>query len=145
MSKLSYVVKQNLDIIVIVHLPIGQADSYRHLYEYVKTLLAFLNASTQFFPNPVSHHLLMDQDNTNPRVFTETELAACESVKDYIRFCTGQSFKLMSSPPSCLVSLHQGDTTGVINECPITLLDEKYVYVAGLWGILLLQSCFGNG
>ena len=74
----------------------------------------------------------MDKDNTNPRVITEMELAACESIKDYIRFCPGKSFQLMSSPPSCLVALHQGDTTGVINECPITLLDESYVYVESL-------------
>ena len=77
----------------MVHLPIGQADSYRHLYEYVKTLLSFSNASIDFFPNPVSHYLLMDKDNTNPRLITETELAACERIKDYIRFCPGQSFQ----------------------------------------------------
>ena len=92
----------------------------------------FSNESTHFFPNPVSQHLLMDKDNSSPRVITETELAACDSIKDYIRFCPGQSFELMSSPPSCLISLHQGDTTGVINECPITLLDESYVYVESL-------------
>ena len=131
-SRLSYVVKRNLDIIIMVHLPVGQADSYRHLYEYVKTPLSFSNESTHFFPNPVSKHLLMDKDNTSPRVISETELAACDSIKDYIRFCPGQSFELMSSPPSCLISLHQGDTTGVINECPITLLDESYVYVESL-------------
>ena len=113
----------------MVHLPVGQADSYRHLYEYVNSPLAFSNDSTHFFPNPVSQHLLMDKDNTSPRVITESELAACDSIKDYIRFCPGQSLELMSSPPSCLVSLHQGGTTGVINECPITLLDELYVYV----------------
>ena len=131
-SHLSYVVQRNLDIIIMVHLPVGQADSYRHLYEYVKSPLAFSNESTHFFPNPVSKHLLMEKDNTSPRVISEAELAACNSIKDYILFCPGQSFELMSSPPSCLISLHQGDTTGVINECPITLLDESYVYVESL-------------
>ena len=117
---------------IMVHLPIGQANSYRHLYGYVKTPLAFSNNSTHFFPSPVPHHLLMDKDNTNPIVISETELAACKSIKDYIRFCPGKSLQLMSLPPSCQVSLHQGDTTGVINECPITLLDESFVYVESL-------------
>ena len=83
-SHLSYIVQRNLDIVIMVHLPVGQADSYRHLYEYVKSPLAFSNESTHFFPNPESQHLLMDKDNTSPRVITETELAACDSIKDYI-------------------------------------------------------------
>ena len=80
----------------------------------------------------------MDKDNTNLWVIPETDLATCESVKEYIHFCLGQSFQLMASPPTCLISLHQGDTTWVINECPITLLDENYMYVL-LLGVVFLS------
>ena len=39
--QLSYVVTRSLDIMVVVHIPVAKASSYRQLYQYVRTPLAF--------------------------------------------------------------------------------------------------------
>ena len=71
--ELSYVVTRSLDIMVVVHIPVAKASSYRQLYQYVRTPLAFDKGTTHFFPNPPESYLLLDKDNSNPRVLKEDD------------------------------------------------------------------------
>lgn len=61
--ELTYVVTRSLDIMVVVHIPVAKASSYRQLYQYVRTRLAFDKGTTHFFPNPPESYLLLDKDN----------------------------------------------------------------------------------
>ena len=130
--KVSYVVTRHLDILIVVHVPVSRAESYRHLYRYVATPLAFSESDRHFFPNPKDKHLLLDNDNGNPRSMSPDDFLKCEVVKEGVRFCPAMSYQLNESPPSCLKSLHQGDSVGVLSFCPVSLVDEQFVYVANL-------------
>ena len=130
--QLSYVVTRSLDIMVVVHIPVAKASSYRQLYQYVRTPLAFDKGSTHFFPNPPESYLLLDKDNSNPRVLPEEDLAQCKEVRAEEKFCPGLSYVLNDSPPTCLTQLHQGNSAGVLSLCPVSIVDESFVYVASL-------------
>ena len=62
-AELSYVVTRNLNILIMVHVPVAKLESFRHLYKYVRTPLAFSKATTHFFPNPPNRYLVLDKDN----------------------------------------------------------------------------------
>ena len=97
--ELSYVVTRALDImVVVVHIPVAKASSNRQLCQYVRTPLAFDKGTTHFFPNPPESYLLLDKDNSNPRVLEEDELAKCKKVRAEERFCPGLSYVLNDSP-----------------------------------------------
>ena len=130
--ELSYVVTQTLDIMVVVHIPVAKASSYRQLYQYVMTPLAFYKGTTHFFLNPPESYLLLDKDNPNPRVLREDDLSKCKKVRFKYRFCPMLSYVLNNSPPTCLTHLHQGNSVGVLALCPVSLVDESFVYVASL-------------
>ena len=98
---LSYVVTRTLDIMVMVHIPVAKASSYRQLYQYVRTPLAFDKGLMDFFPNPPESHLLLDK-NSNPRVLREEDLSKCKKVRSEDRFCPGLLYVLNSLPPTCL-------------------------------------------
>ena len=91
---------QSLDIMVVVHIPVAKATSYRQLYQYIRTPLAFEKGTTHFFPNPLETHLLLDKDNSNPRVLREDDLTKCQKIRSKDRFCPGLSFVLNDSPPT---------------------------------------------
>ena len=130
--ELSYVVTRSLDIMVVVHIPVAKTSSYRQLYQYVRTSLAFDKGTTHFFPNPPESYLLLDKDNSNPRVLEEDDLSQCKEVRAEERFCPGLSYVLNDSPPTCLTNLHQGNSAGVLALCPVSLVNESFVYVASL-------------
>ncbi len=130
--ELSYVVTRTMDVVVMVHIPVGKADSYRNLYEYIPTPLAFSDSSKHFFPNPRNTYLVVDKDSARPRSMSTAELGECDSVGTATRYCPAATFQLNESPPTCLTALHQGDTTGVLAMCPVSLVNEKYVHVASL-------------
>ena len=50
--ELSYVVTRNLNILIMVHIPVAKLESFRHLYKYVRTPLAFSKSTTHFFRTP---------------------------------------------------------------------------------------------
>lgn len=86
-ANLSYVVPRNLDILRIVHVPVGKLESFCHLYKYVRTPLAFSKTTTRFFPNPPNKCLVLDKDYLHPRVLDEAEVARCKVVMTDTRFC----------------------------------------------------------
>ena len=126
-AELSYVVMRNLNILVMVHIPVAKLESFQHLYRYVRTPLAFSKATTHFFPNPPNHYLVLDKDNSHPRVLEESELMRCKVVRTATRFCPAMSYQLNSAPSTCLTALHSGDSLGVLAKRPISLVDENYV------------------
>ena len=128
--ELSYVVTRTLDIMVVVHIPVAKASSFLQLYQYVRTPLAFDKGTTHFFPNPSESYLLLDKDNSNPQVLREDDLSKCKKVRSEDRFCPGLSYVLNNSPPTCLTHLHQGNSVSVLALCPVSLVDESFVYVA---------------
>ena len=131
-AELSYVVTRNLNIMVMMHIPVAKQDSFRHLYKYVRTPLAFSKSTTHFFPNPPNSYLLLDKDNSHPKVLDVAELAKCKEMRTDTRYCPAMSYQLNSAPATCLTSLHSGDSLGVLAKCPVSLVDEEYVYVASL-------------
>lgn len=80
-AELSYVVTRKLDILIMVYVPIAKLESFRHLYKYLRTPLAFTKTSTHFFPNPSYKYLMLDKDNSHPQVLEESELARCKVVR----------------------------------------------------------------
>lgn len=65
-ADLSYVVTRNLDILIMVHVPVAKLESFRHLYKYVRKPLAFSKTATYFFPNPPNKYFMPDKDNSHP-------------------------------------------------------------------------------
>lgn len=132
---------------VVVHVPVAKASSYLQLYQYVRIPLAFAKGTTNCFPNPPEAHLLLDKDNSNPRVLGEDDLSKCTEITSEERFCPGLSYVLNDLPPTCLTHLHQGNSVGgnsvgVLEMCPGSLVDENFVYVAslGFWEILVIHA-----
>ena len=41
-------------------------------------------------------------------------------------------YQLNSAPSTCLTALHSGDSLSVLAKCPVSLVDENYVYVSSL-------------
>ena len=130
--ELSYVVTRNLNILVMVHIPVAKQESFRHLYKYVRTPFSFSKATTHFFPNPPNRYLMLDKDNSHPRVLDGSELGRCKAVRTDTRFCPAMSYQLNLAPATCLTSLHSGDSLGFLAKCPVSLVDEGFVYVASL-------------
>ena len=98
----------------MVHIPVAKLESFRHLYKYVRTPLAFSKATTHFFPYPPNRYLVLDKDNSHPRVLEESDLARCKIVRTDTRFCPAMASQLNSAPSTCLTSLHSGDSLGVL-------------------------------
>ena len=121
--ELSYVVTRTLDIMVVVHILVAKASSYRQLYQYVRTPLALYKGTTHFFPNPPESYLLLDKDNSNSRVLREDDLSKFKKLRSEDRFCPGSLYVLNDSPPTCLTHLHQGNSVGVLALCPLSLVD----------------------
>ena len=125
-------VTRNLNILVMVHIPVAKQESFRHLYKYLRTPSFFSKATTHFYPNPPNRYLVLDKDNFHPRVLEGSDLARCKVVRTDTRFCPAMSYQLNSAPSTCLTALHSGDSLGVLAKCPVSLVDENYVYVASL-------------
>ncbi len=139
--KLSYIVTKDMDVVVMVHLPVGKITSYRNLFEYRPTPLAFQVSGKHFFPNPTQTYLLLDKDNNRGRTLSEAELAKCEAVEAATRYCPAATYELNESPPTCLSALHQGDTTGVLAMCTVSMVDERFVYISSLgFGVYSLYT-----
>ena len=115
---LSYVVTRNLNILIMVHIPVAKLELFRHLYKYVRTPLAFSNTTTHFFPNPPNKYLVHDKDNAHPRVLDETDLTRCKVVRTDTRFCPAMSYQLNSAPSTCMTLLRSGDSLGVLGKHP---------------------------
>ena len=131
-AELSYIVTRNLNILIMVHIPVAKLESFHHLYTYVRTPLAFSKATTHFFPNPSNRYLVLDKDNSHPRVLEESDLARCKTVRTDTRFCPAMAYQLNSAPSTCLTSLHSWDSLGVLAKCPVSLVDKNYVYFSSL-------------
>ena len=84
-AELSYVVTRNLNILIMVHIPVAKLESFRHLYKYVRTPLAFSKATTHFFPNPPNRYLVLDKDNAHPRVLEESRYKVVRT-DDFLAF-----------------------------------------------------------
>ena len=125
-------VTRNLNILVMVHIPVAKQESFRYFYKYVRTPLSFSKATTHFFPNPPNRYLVLDKDNSHPRVLEGSKLARCKVVRTDTLFCPAMSYQLNSAPSTCLTALHSGDSLGVLARCPVSLVEENYVYVASL-------------
>ena len=131
-AELSYVVTRNLNILVMVRIPVAKQESFRHLCKYVRTPLSFSKSTTHFFPNPPNRYLVLDKDNSHPRVLERSDLARCKVVRTDTRLCPAMSYQLNSAPTTCLTALYSADSLGVLAKCPVSLVDENYVYVASL-------------
>ena len=129
---LSYVVTRDLRIHVMIHVPTGKTSSFRKLYKYIPTPMAFLENGTHFLANPAEPYLLLDNNDQHPREMTREDVAACKMVNFYRRYCPSNSFQMNRSPPTCLTSLYEGSAEGVLDQCPIVLLNEDYPHVAEL-------------
>ena len=128
----SYVVTRDLRIHVMIHVPIGESASYRKLYRYLPTPMAFLENGTHFLANPPAPYLLLDQNDKNPIEMTEDQVDSCKMVNYYRKYCPAASFMMNRAPPSCLASLYDGDVQGVLEQCPLVVLDESFPHVSDL-------------
>ena len=90
-AELSYVVTRNLNILIMVHIPVAKLESFRHLYKYVRT------PTTHFFPNPPNKYLVLDKGNAHPRVLDKTDLMRCKMVRTNTKFCPAMSYQLNSA------------------------------------------------
>lgn len=105
-AELSYVVTRNLNILIMVHIPVVKLQLFRHLCKYMRTPLAFTKLAPHFFPNPPNKYLVLDKDNAHPRVFDESDLKRCKVVRTDTRFCPALSYQINWAPSTCLTSLH---------------------------------------
>ena len=85
-SPLSYVMTCDLRIHVMVHVPTGKTSSFRKLYKYIPTPMAFLENGTHFLANPAEPYLLLDQNDQHPPEMTRDVMAACKMVNYYRRY-----------------------------------------------------------
>ena len=137
----SYVVTRDLNIHIMVHVPVGKTTSYRKVFRYIPTPLSFGDDDEHFMVNPRNPFLLLDTNGQHPTEMSENEMTQCEMVNHYKKYCPGRSVLVNRAPPSCLSALQAGDQNHVLKMCPIVLVDEDFPYVATLaFGIFTVYS-----
>ena len=131
-TPISYVITRDLNIHIMLHVPIGRSSSFRKVFRYIPTPLSFGDDSEHFMVDPRNPYLLLDKNGQHPTEMSSDEMGKCESVNHYKKYCPARSVVVNRAPPSCLSSLHSGDRDHVLKLCPVVLVDEAYPYVASL-------------
>ena len=131
-TPISYVITRDLNIHIMLHVPIGRSSSFRKVFCYIPTPLTFGDDTEYFMVNPRNPYLLLDKNGQHPTEMSTEEMSKCKSVNHYKKYCLARSVIVNQAPPSCLSSLHAGDRDHVLKWCPVVLVDDKFRYVASL-------------
>ena len=129
-APVSFCVTTNLDVWIMIHIPIGKADSRRALLEYMPTPMSFMNTTTHFLANPTEPYITLSAGK--PQEIKKRDLDVCEKVKDGATFCPKMGYSLENHPPTCTTSLYASEAQQVIEKCPVSLVDEDFIYITVL-------------
>ena len=125
-TPISYVITRDLNIHIMLHVPIGRSSSFRKVFQYIPTPLT--DDTEHFMVDPRNPYLLLDKKNgQHPTEMSTEEMGKCESVNHYKKYCPAQLVLVNRAPPCCLSSLHSGNRDHVLKLCPVVLVDDNFL------------------
>ena len=90
----SYVISPDLEIAVMVHVPVAKRSSYMYLYRYVSTPLKSPGGEFRMLVFPKNRVLSINKETHVANEITEDYFRQCKAVGDGPRYCTKKPIQL---------------------------------------------------
>ena len=98
----SYVISAELDVAVMVHIPIARKDSYIYFYRYVSTPMMAPENKFRMLAMPRNKLLGINRDSHVAWEVSEESFQRCKSVGNGPRYCPSKSIQLTETVNTCL-------------------------------------------
>ena len=126
-AEVSYFLMKDLTMMLVLHVPVGRADSQSRLYRYVPTPMEMVagNVSHKFLVTPPDHVLSFNPRTQVKTELTNSELQACPKVAPHVRYCPRWGYQYKMDQHTCLMALFSGKAVPAARLCPVTEFPEE--------------------
>ena len=128
----SFVVTKELEVILMLHIPVAKRSSFKHLFRYEPTPLTAPGFDHHVLVYPRDPVLAIDRGSHISHPMTKEALDQCTRVGQGPKYCPGRKFAINQSKVGCLRALYGNDVPAVMTECPIVYMTPEYMHVAAL-------------
>ena len=120
----SYYLMDNLELLVVIHVPTGKSESRHQLYQHVSTPLELAdeghgNSTFTFLARPRESWIAYNPSTGEEEVMSDHDVEKCPRVTHSIRYCPQWGFEYKVKMPSCVSALWDGDADRIVKQCPI--------------------------
>ena len=144
----SYVVSPELEIAVMVHLPVAQRTSYMYLYRYVSTPLMAPEGIYRILVFPAIRMLSINRESHVAREVSPEEFSQCQAIGNGPRYCPSLSVQLKETQSTCLTRLYGNEMGLVVDTCAILHINESQMYAVALspqhYSVFMPQEATGR-
>ena len=128
----SYVISSDLEIAMMVHLPVAQRTSYMYLYRYVPTPLMAPKGTYRILVFPITRMLSINRESHVAMEMTHEEYRQCKSVGNGPRYCPSKPVQLKETQRTCLTGLYGNEMGLVVDTCPVLHLNGSQTYAVAV-------------
>ena len=79
-TPISYVITSDLNIHIMLHMPIGRSSSFGKVFRYIPAPLSFCDESEHFMVDPQNPYMLLAKNGQHPTEMPEEEMSQYESI-----------------------------------------------------------------
>ena len=144
----SYVISPDLEIAVMVHIPVAQRASYMYLYKYVSTPLVAPKGNFHILVFPKNRLLSINREAHLAREMGPVEYQQCKAVGNGPQYCPSPMVQMSKTQDTCLTGLYGNEMQLVVDTCPFLHLNESQAYAVALspqhFSVYLPQEATGR-
>ena len=128
----SYVVRKDLKVTVMVHIPVARRASFKYLYRYEPTPMSAPGFDHHILAYPKQTVISIDRTTHVARPVSDADLMTCTRIGQGPKYCPAPSFTVKQVHASCLTSLYGNDFPAIMRQCPIVYMETEYLHVSAL-------------
>ena len=128
----SYVIRKDLQVTVMVHIPVAKRASFKYLYRYEPTPMSSPGFDHHILAYPTKTVLSIDRTTHTARPMSDVSLKMCTRIGRGPKYCPAPTFVVKQVHSSCLTSLYGNDFSSIMRQCPVVYMEDDYVHVAAL-------------
>ena len=126
---ISFVVNKDLEVVLMLHIPVAKRASFQYLYKYEPTPLSASGFEHHLLVYPKDTILAIGRINHAAHPVSEEELSKCTRIGQGPRYCPGRKFVVNQPQVGCLRALYGNDVPAITKRCPIVYMTPEIFHV----------------
>ena len=128
----SYVISPELEVAVMVHIPVAKRSSYMYLYRFISTPLMSPGNEFRMLVFPENQMLSINRVSHVAREVREEYYQRCKTIGNGPQHCPSFPIQLKETKSTCLTGLYGNEMQVVVRTCPVLHLNQSQPYATTL-------------
>ena len=120
----SYVISPELEVAVMVHIPVAKRSSCMYLYKFISTPLMAPEGEFRLLVFPKNQMLSINWVTHVAREVSSEEYQKCGSIGNGPRYCPSLSVQMKETQSTCLTGLYGNEMGLVVDTCPVLHMNQ---------------------